>query len=81
MLRTLTGLGEWVLTFLLSTGGLFFVGLLLLAALAGLLRGRSARLRMVCGVVLALCLLYGLLLLWLSIGFGSGGRPPVPVQP
>ena len=81
MSAILTGLGERALTFLLSTGGLFLVGMLLLAALAGLIRGRSARLRILCGAVLILCLLYGFLLIWLSIGFGSGDHPPTPLQP
>ena len=81
MSEIFTGLGERALTFLLSTGGLFFVGMLLLAALTGLIRGRNARLRILCGVILILCLLYGFLLLWLSIGFGGSGHSPTPVQP
>ena len=81
MLRTLTGFTDGALTFLLSAGGVFFVGMLFLAALAGLFRARRPGVKILCGAVLALCLLYGLLLIWLSIGFGSGGRTPVPLQP
>lgn len=81
MTKAFAGFGDQVLTFLLSAGGVFFVGMLLLAALAGLIRGRSARLRIGCGVLLLLCLLYGGLLIWLAVGFGGSSRPPTPLQP
>lgn len=81
MLTTLTGLGRQALTFLLSGGGVFLIAVLFVSALVGLFRSRSANLRLVCGMVLLLCLLYAGLLLWLTIGFGGSGGPPTPLQP
>ena len=75
---TFTGLGARTLTFLFSAGGVFFVGMLFLAAVAGLIRARRAGLRILCGATLFFCLLYGFLAIWLAIGFGSGGHPPTP---
>lgn len=81
MSEILAGFGDRVLTFLLSTGGIFLVGMLFLGALMGLFRGRSVRLRIVCGGILLFCLLYGAFLIWLGIGFGSSSHPPTPLQP
>ncbi|RHR05675.1 hypothetical protein DWX58_14170 [Pseudoflavonifractor sp. AF19-9AC] len=78
---TSTGLGQQVLTFLISGGGVFLMAVLLVSALAGLFRSRSATLRLACGMVLLLCLLYAGLLLWLTIGFGGSSGPPTPIQP
>ena len=82
MASKLLRLGEQTLTFLLGTGGAVFVGALFLAALVGLIRARSIKMRAVCIVLLLFCLLYAGLLIWLSAGFGgSGGHTPVPTGP
>ena len=81
MSAILTGLGERALTFLLSGGGMFLMAALLVSALVGLIRCRSAALRLACGMVLLLCLLSAGLLLWLTIGFGGSSHPPTPIQP
>ena len=81
MLGIHLGFDDGILTFLLSTGGLFFVGMLLLAALVGLFRARRTELRIVCGVILVFCLLLGILVIWLSISFGGSSSPPTPIQP
>ena len=74
--------GAHALSFLLSTWGVAFMGALFLAALVGLLRARSIKMRAVCIVLLLFCLLYAGLLIWLSAGFGgSGGHTPVPTGP
>lgn len=81
MPTTSTGLGQQALTFLLSGGGVFLAGVLFVSALVGLFRSRSIKLRLACGIVLLLCLLYAGLLLWLTIGFGRSSSPPTPLQP
>ena len=76
---SITELGRHAMSFLLSTGGAVFMGVLFLAALAGLFRAKSAKTRAVCAAAILCCLLYAGLLVWLSLGFGgSGGRNPVP---
>lgn len=68
------GLGEAFLSFLLSTGGMIFMGLLLLAAIVVLCRTRSHSLRIACVVVIVCCAAYAALIVWLSIGFGASGH-------
>jgi len=69
------GLGETFLSFLLSTGGMIFMGVLFLAALAGLFMVRNRKIQTVCIVAIFLCLAYAALVVWLSIGFASNSRP------
>ncbi len=77
MLNNTLGLGEVVLSFLLSTGGMIFMGILLLAALVGLFAVRIRKIQTVCIVMICLCLAYAALVVWLSIGFASNSHPPV----
>lgn len=72
------GFGEELLSFLLSTGGMIFMGLLLLAAVAVLFKTNDRRVRAACVAVIACCAAYAALIVWIVIGFGSSGHPPVP---
>ncbi len=69
------GLGEVFLSFLLSAGGIIFMGVLFLAALAGLFAVRNRKIQIICIVVIFLCLAYAALVVWLSIGFASNSHP------
>lgn len=68
------GLGEALLSFLLSTGGMVFMGLLLLAAIVILFKSNDRKLRMVCTAVILCCAAYAALIVWMSIGFGMSGH-------
>jgi len=70
------GLGEAFLSFLLSTGGMIFMGALFLTALAGLFAVRNRKLQIAWIVMICLCLAYAALVVWLSIGFASNSHPP-----
>ncbi len=72
------GFGEMLLSFLLSKGGMIFMGLLLLIAIVTLFKTNDRKLRMTCVVVVVCCAAYAGLILWLAIGFGSSGHPPAP---
>ena len=81
MLNDLLGLGGSLLSFLLSAGGAALMGVLFLSALVGLLKSKDGRLKFLCVNVVLCCLVYGALLLWLTIGFWSGPHPPTPTHP